>query len=289
MTETNSTTGESLRTLAGGLCFGEGPRWHDGALWCSDMHAHEVLKISADGDRTVVARVPNRPSGLGWLPDGRLLIVSMTDRRLLVLEDDGLHVHSDLSELAAAPCNDMVVDAAGRAYVGHFGFDLFAAKPERRSAELLLVEPDGVARVAASDLEFPNGTVITPDGHTLIVAESMGRRLTAFDVSEDGSLSARRIWADLDDAVPDGVCLDADDGIWVASPSERQAFRVIEGGSVTERINLPDPAFACMLGGHDGRTLHILTAASSEPEVCRADRTGRILTVRVNAPRAGFP
>jgi len=233
--------------------------------------------------------VPALPSGLGWLPDGRLLVVSMEDRRLLRLDPDGLHQMADLSSLATYHCNDMVVDSKGRAYIGNFGFDIHAEKPDYRKAEIVLVEPDGHARVAAGDLAFPNGTVITPDGKTLIVGESFGARLTAFDLAEDGSLSNRRVWAKLEKAVPDGICLDAEEAIWVASPISGAVLRVHEGGEVSERIPVATQAFACMLGGEDQRTLFICTAEDTHPARCRANRRSRIEIVRVDVPGAGFP
>ena len=201
------------RVLLHGLCFGEGPRWHDGALWLSDMHAREVLRITADGHATRVFEVAEWPSGLGWLPEGDLLVVSMRDRRILRWDGASLTQHADLGALASFHCNDLVVDAQGRAYVGNFGFDLHAQQ-KPRAAELICVEPDGAARVVASDMRFPNGTVITPDGGTLIVGESWGGCLTAFDILPNGDLTNRRIWATLPaGAVPDGICLDEAGGV----------------------------------------------------------------------------
>jgi len=274
--------------LLDGLAFPEGPRWHDGRLWFSDMHQHRVVAIDTDGHAETIVEVPNRPSGLGWLPDGRLLVVSMTDRRVLRLERNSLIEHADLSSLATFHCNDMVVDAGGRAYVGNFGFDLDAGETPTPAA-LVLVTPEGSAKVAADDLMFPNGTVITPDGRTLIVGESFGARLTAFDIADDGSLSNRREWARTEGAVPDGICLDEEGAIWVASPISAEVLRVREGGQVTDRIKVETQAFACMLGGDDGRTLFICTAASSNPEECRASASGRIETLQVAIPRAGLP
>lgn len=275
--------------LIDGLCFPEGPRWHDGALWLSDMHDRKVVRVTLDGQRHDVCEVPGWPSGLGWLADGDLLIVSMTDRRLLRFDGTQLAQHADLAPLASFHCNDMVVDGGGRAYVGNFGFDLHAGQAPT-PAELICVGPDGSARIVADDLHFPNGTVITPDGRTLIVAESWGARLTAFDMAPDGELAGRRIWAGLPDgAVPDGICLDADGGIWAASPSTSECLRLTEGGNVTHRVAVNQGAFACMLGGADGRTLFILTAASSDPDTCRALRSGTIEICQAPYPRAGWP
>ena len=193
-----------------------------------------------------------------------------------------------MSKLAPFDCNDMVVDREGRAYVGNFGFDLHAnEKP--CGTTLVMVAPDGSARIVAEELMFPNGSVITPDGKTLIVGESFGRQLTAFDLAADGSLKNRRVWAELDKSVPDGICLDAENAIWVACPTASEVIRVKQGGEVTERIKVDTDAFACMLGGPDGRTLFVATAANSDPEKCRADRTGRIEMTQVEVPRAGLP
>lgn len=279
-----------LRTILEGLAFPEGPRWHDGRLWFSDMHAHEVVAVDMDGKRETICEVPNRPSGLGWLPDGRLLVVSMVDRKLLRREPDGSLVeHADLSGLATGNCNDMVVDAAGRAYVGNFGFDM-EKREEFKPAALVLAMPDGQVSVAADELGFPNGTVITPDGSMLIVAETFARRLTAFDIAADGTLSNRRVFGDTTPAVPDGICLDAEGAVWAASPRTNEVIHVSPGGEVVDRIDTGDRgAFACMLGGPSGTTLFILVAATSEPEAAARDRTGAIVATEVKSPRAGWP
>lgn len=280
------------RLLLDGLVFPEGPRWveDDGRLWFSDMHAHEVVAVSTEGERETIVEVPNQPSGLGFLPDGRLLVVSMTDRRLLRLDPDGLFEVADLSPHAPWHCNDMVVDARGNAYVGNFGFDITPGSDAKsRATTIVFVTPDGEASVAADDLLFPNGTVITPDGKTLIVGESRGRRLTAFDVAEDGSLSNRRVWADIGEP-PDGICLDAENCIWVAVPTNPGALlRVAEGGEILERIDVPDRGvYACMLGGPERKTLFSLEASTSNPQP-GDERTGRIRTFEVEVGGAGLP
>lgn len=274
--------------LLDGLIFAEGPRWHDGKLWFSDMHAHWVMTVDLEGKAEPIVEVPAWPSGLGWLPDGRLLIVSMTDRRLLRLDSDGLSEAADLSNLTSYHCNDMVVDRQGRAYIGNFGFDL-AAQADYAPAEIVLVTPDGHARIVADGMEFPNGAVITPDERTLIVAETFGARLTAFDIEFDGSLANRRTWAKLDGAVPDGICLDADRAIWVASPVSSEVIRVREGGEVTDRIKVSTQAYACMLGGTDRRTLFILTAETSDPEEVKIKKSGQIEIAKVEIPGTGLP
>ena len=217
---------EHPTALLEGIAFGEGPRWRDGRLYFSDIGAGEVLAVDLDGRTERIVRVPFRPSGLGWLPDGRILIVSMSDHRLLRLDPDPrakanrLVPVADLSPYCGGHANDMVVDARGRAYIGNLGFDLEAEPMEPRPTGLIRVDPDGTVRVVAQDLMCPNGLVITPDGATLIAGESAAGRLTAFDLAADGSLSGRRVWADLaGQAVPDGICLDAEGGVWVASPS----------------------------------------------------------------------
>jgi sugar lactone lactonase YvrE len=274
--------------LLGGLVFPEGPRWRDGVLYFSDMHDHKVLTVDLEGKTSVVCEVPQSPSGLGWLPDGRMLVVSMNDRRLLRLEPGGLKLHADISKLASFTCNDMVVDASGRAYVGNFGFDMVPGA-QRKPAEVVLVEPDGAARVVATGMDFPNGSVITPDGRTLIVGESFGRRLTAFDIQPDGSLTKRRVWADIKPAVPDGIALDAEGAVWVASPFTNELLRVFEGGKVAERIACESQAIACALGGADRKTLFALLAESINPDECRAKRSARIEVAPVEVPGAGWP
>jgi sugar lactone lactonase YvrE len=278
-----------LEVLVDGLAFGEGPRWHEGRLWYSDMHRRVVEAVDLDGRVETIVEVPNDPSGLGWLPDGRLLVVSMRDRTLQRLEPDGsLVTHADLWNLASYHCNDMVVDGRGRAYVGNFGFDLHAGGPPA-FAELVLVEPDGSARVVADRMKFPNGTVITPDGSTLVVGQSTGRDLVAFDVEADGSLTNRRVWAELGDGTPDGICLDADGAIWYADPVRGGAHRVAEGGRVLDRIDTDRNAFACMLGGPERRHLFVLTSETSSPLDSVERLSARIEVVEVDVPGAGWP
>jgi sugar lactone lactonase YvrE len=285
------TRSASLEPFVKGLAFPESPRWHEGRLWFSDFYARRVGSVAEDGRVESVCEVPGQPSGLGWLPDGRLLVVSMNDRRLLRLDAGVLAEVADLSTFAAGPCNDMLVDAQGRAYVGNFGFDLHARAPFA-TTDLVMVTPQGTVQVAARDMHFPNGTVLTPDGRTLIVAESYGQRLTAFDVGADGSLAARRVWAQLDGrgVGPDGICLDAEGAIWLASPVSREVLRVREGGAITDRFATDGQAVACMLGGADRRTLFVLTGrVMTTPEQSLAERSGAIWTLRVPVPGAGLP
>jgi sugar lactone lactonase YvrE len=280
-----------LQPFVAGLAFPEAPRWHAGALWFSDFHDRCVRRAHADGALETILTLDDQPSGLGWLPDGRLLVVAMQSRRILRLDADGLHVAADLAALAPAPCNDLLVDAQGRAYVGNFGFDLHARAPFAPTV-LAMLSPDGELRVVADDLHFPNGMALTPDGGTLIVAESYGKRLTAFRVAADGSLHDRRNWAQFDQhgVAPDGICLDAEGCVWMASPVSREVLRVREGGAITERLATGEQATACALGGADGRTLYVTTGrVLVTPEQSRAARTGAILQARVEVPAAAAP
>lgn len=282
----------ALVTVVDDLCFPEGPRWHDGRLWFSDMHAHRVMALEpASGRAEVVLEVPAQPSGLGWRPDGTLLVVSMTDRCLLAHDGEQTEVIADLSAVAPFHCNDMVVDAAGNAYVGNFGFDLHDPDADQRTTTLVLVRVDGSVDVVADDLFFPNGAVITPDGRTLVVGESFGACLTAFSIADDATLGERREWARVRGAVPDGICLDADGAVWMASPISHQVLRVAEGGEVLDEVRTSDERqpFACMLGGPDRRTLYVCTAIDSEPEAAVRHRAGRIEAVEVPVPGAGLP
>jgi sugar lactone lactonase YvrE len=278
----------TFETLAGGLTFPEAPRWHGGALWFSDMHAHAVLRLDPAGTLTTMAEVPGCPSGLGFLPDGRLLVVSMHDRRVMRLDPDGLHQHADLSELAPWHCNDMAVDANGRAYVGNFGDDSAPPAPPAPTV-VIAVEPDGRARVAADELMFPNGIAVGNGGGTLIVAEtrSVPGRLSAFRVLPDGGLADRRVLTEFGAGeLPDGIVLDAEGGIWVAMPFSGEVVRVGPGGAVTERIKI-DSAYAVALGGPDGRDLFVCTAPSWVPEEAARLRGGAIQRTRVEIPAAG--
>ncbi len=283
----NRTSGLKTALLLDGLAFPESPRWHENKLWFSDMYACQVMTVDLDGRTEPVCAVPQQPSGLGWLPDGRMLVVSMVDRRLLCLGPGGLTPFADLADLAPSHCNDMVVDKQGRAYIGNFGFDFFDQPP--KPTVLILVTPDGQKRIVADELLFPNGTVITPDGTTLIIGESYGSRLTAFAIRPDGSLTDRRVWAELQGAAPDGICLDAEGAIWMASPVSSEVLRVCAGGRVTHRIPVEIQPVACMLGGPDRQTLFILEAPIIRPEKGRARKSGRIETVRVEIPGAGLP
>lgn len=270
--------------LMEGLAFPEGVRWHDGALWFSDMHGHVVIRLDPDGDAETVAAVPECPSGLGFLPDGRLLVVSMHDRRLLRHEDDGLQLHADLSGLAEWHCNDMCVDSRGRAYVGNFG-DASAPPEPPHPTVLIMVDPDGAARVVAEDLWFPNGIAVSPDGGTLVVAEtrSVPGKLTAFDVAADGGLSNRRTLASFEGGFPDGLAMDAEGAVWVAFPFGDELVRVTPDGEVDQRLPFPSP-YAVALGGRSGRELFVCTAPSWVPEDAERERAGSVHRLDFEAP-----
>jgi sugar lactone lactonase YvrE len=286
------------RVLAEGLYFGEGPRWHDGRLWFSDFYDHAVKSTDASGAVRTELVVDDQPSGLGWLPDGRLLLVAMHRRQVLCAAAEGVALHADLAGVATYHANDMVVDALGRAYVGNFGFALDDALKARGvegviadhpTASLARVDPDGRVHVAARDLHFPNGMVITPDGRTLIVAETLAMRLTAFDIAADGALSNRREWATLGMRAPDGICLDAQGRVWVANAIAAECVLVAPGGRIVATVATSQPCFACMLVGEQRRTLYLMTAPSSVADVVSKSRQGRVECAEVEVAGAGRP
>lgn len=293
-----------LSVVATGLSFLESPRWHDDRLWVSDFHTRRVLAFDADGTMEEVASVAGQPGGLGFAPDGSLLVASMTDRRLLRADGAGaLDEVADLSGLAAWNLNDMLVDRHGRAYVGQFGFDV-PADPQIAASDLALVEPDGSVRIVAEDLVFPNGMALADDGHTLIVAETFAARMSAFDVADDGSLSNRRTWASFTDSVgatifealecgaplPDGIVLDAEGALWIGDLTGRGALRVVEGGEIAETISVGSEAvYAVALGGADRRTLYLCVGPRPLDSGPPTDRKGRLLSCRVETPGAGLP
>jgi len=284
-------------TLVDGLYFGEGPRWHEGRLWFSDFYAHAVKSIDEAGAMRTELELDDQPSGLGWLPDGRLLVVTMKERAVRRLDPEGLVLHADISAHTAHLCNDMVVDAQGSAWVGNFGFDLDADLKARGHevlgdhpvTNLARVDADGTVHLAARDMHFPNGSVITADGKTLIVAETLAGCLTAFTINDDKSLANRRVWASLEGVAPDGICLNEDNQVWVANALAPEVILVAEGSKIVQRVVTSQLCYACMLGSEDGKTLFAVTAASSDAETASATKTGKIETVRVAAARAGRP
>jgi sugar lactone lactonase YvrE len=278
-----------LQTLMTGIVFGESPRWHDDRLWFSDWGAQEIIAVDLEGNSEVIVRMPSFPFCIDFLPDGRLLIVSASERLLLRREPDGsLVTHTDLSSLSEHPWNDIVVDGRGNAYVGNIGFDFPAG--EFAPGTLALVSPNGSARQVADGVAFPNGIVVMPDNSTLIVAESYANSLTAFDIAADGSLSNQRVWADLDNGVPDGICLDTEGAIWYGDVPNKRCVRVREGGEVLQTIELDRGCFACMLGGVDRRTLFLVAREWGGMEsTAEGERTGQVLSAPATAPGAGWP
>jgi sugar lactone lactonase YvrE len=279
----------ALQTLLAGLALGESPRWHDGRLWFSDWGAQEVVAVDLAGKGEVIVRVTTLPFCIDWLPDGRLLIVSGRDRLLLRREPNGsLVTHADLTSLSDHPWNEIVVDGRGNAYLNNIGFDFPGG--EFAPGILALVTPDGSAQQVADGVAFPNGMVVTPDNSTLILAESYANRLTAFDIAADGSLSNRRVWADLDGGVPDGMCLDAANAIWYGDVPNKRCVRVREGGEVLQTIEFDRGCFACMLGGVNRRTLFMMAAVWDPANIMGGGaRTGQVLTVEAPAPGVGWP
>jgi sugar lactone lactonase YvrE len=292
-----------ITTVVADLTYLECPRWHEGRIWFVDFYTHQVLSAAEDGgDLRREAEVPAQPSGLGWLPDGRMLVVSMRDARLLRREADGrLVTHAELGPHVGGHPNDMVVDAHGRAYVGNFGFDLMGGAPVEPGT-LLRVDPDGGVSPVAQDMWFANGSVITDDG-VLLVDETFGNRISAFDITADGALTNRRTWAqfgelpdrELEKALgqlvvaPDGCCLDAEGALWVADAVGARLIRVREGGEIVDEIGVGTGVYACMLGGSDGRTLFACAAPDFDEKARAAAREGHLLAVRVDVPHAGRP
>jgi sugar lactone lactonase YvrE len=295
----------TLTTWVEGGNYFECPRWHEDRWWVSDFYRQAVFSYGSEGRERLEVEVEAQPSGLGWLPDGDLLVVSMKDRRVLRRRADGtLGTHAQLSELAAGHLNDMIVDRQGRAFVGNFGFDLMGGGTPA-TASLVRIDPDGTATVAAEDLWFPNGTVITDDG-TLIVAETFAARLTAFDIRRDGSLANRRVWAQVQPApepgdtetmlsavtfAPDGCALDAEGHVWAANALGAAICRIAPGGQIVDEVTMPEGlgVFACGLGGDDGRMLIACGAPDFNEEARKAAREAVLLSTTVAVPRAGLP
>lgn len=271
-----------VKTLLTGLAMGESPRWHENRLWFSDWGAQEIVAVDLAGKSEVVVRTPfGLPFCIDWLRDGRLLIVSGRENLLLRRELDGtLVIHVDLRGISDKVWNEIVVDGRGNAYING-GPGIIA-----------LVTPDGLARQVADGIAFPNGMAVTPDNGTLIIAESHGKRLTAFDIAADGDLSNRRVWADLGDGVPDGICIDAEGAVWYGDVPNKRCVRVREGGEVLQTVNVDRGCFACMLGGKDNTTLFLIATEwrgmENIPEVARA-RTGQVLSIQAPTPGAGWP
>lgn len=298
-------TERAVETVTSGMSYTECPRWHEGRLWFADFYTPAIYSMTETGEdlRTEV-EVPAQPSGLGWLPDGRLVFVSMRDRKVMRRESDGsVVVHADVTDHVTGHPNDMVVDAEGRCWLGNFGFDLMNGA-DIETASLLRIDPDGSVTEVARDLWFPNGIVVTPDGSTLIVDETFGNRISAFPIRSDGSLGERRDWARFGDLpstrvvaeavpqavlAPDGTCLDAEGCLWVADATGGRVCRVAEGGEILEEIWPGSGVFACMLGGSDGRTLYLSCAPDFDEHARSAAREAEIRAVHVEVPHAGRP
>jgi sugar lactone lactonase YvrE len=276
------------RVLLTGLAFPESPRWHNGRLWLSDWIAREVIALDMNGNSEVIAEVDAFPFSIDWLPDGPMLVTA--GRELLQLEQDGsLTIHADLGELTEYGWNEIVVDGRGNVYVNGPGFDLMGGG-EVAPGSVALLRPDGSAERVAGEIAFPNGMAVTADSSTLIVADSYGNDLVGFDIAADGTLSNRRTWADLDDGVPDGICLDSEGAVWYADVPNRRCVRVADGGEVLAAIELDRGGFACMLGGADGRSLFIAAQEWSGPEaIGKGPRTGQVLAIEAPAAHAGYP
>jgi sugar lactone lactonase YvrE len=279
------------RTVMTGIVFGEQPRWHEDRLWFSDWGKREVVAVDLEGNSEVVLKARSFPCCVDWLPDGRLLLVSAAEGLLLRREPDGsLVTHGDLTGVHdVPPGNELVVDGRGNAYVNGPGFDMMAGA-EFAPGTIALVTPDGSARLAADGIAFPNGMLVTPDNSTLIVADSYGKCLTAFDMAPDGSLANGRLWADLGDGVPDGICLDAENAVWYGDVPNKRCVRVREGGEVLQVVELDRGCFACALGGADRTTLFMMATEWRGPEKMFQDPpTGQVLSISAPAPGVGWP
>ncbi|MDV7352149.1 SMP-30/gluconolactonase/LRE family protein [Rhodococcus oxybenzonivorans] len=294
-----------LTEIAAGFTYTEGPRWREGRLWFVDFYTHSVNVVNADGSVERVCTVDHQPSGLGWLPDGRMLVVSMKDRKILRRETDGSLVeHADISAHCRGYANDMVVAANGQAYVGEFGFDLMGGADHEHGV-VVLVDTDGTSRVAADGLSFPNGMCISPDGKTLYVNELFGNRISRFDITSDGTLGHREDFASFGDLgdepnvekrlaacaiAPDGQALDAEGAIWIADCVNQRAVRLGEGGVVLDEVSTaPLGVFAVALGGDDGCTLFLSVAPDFDEAQRSAAREAKVLATTVDVPHAGRP
>ncbi len=282
------TARSTVATLMEGIAMGESPRWHDGRLWFSDWLAHEVVAVDLEGRSEVIARVDAFPFSIDWIPDGPMLITA--GRNLLRLEADGsLATHADLNALTEYGWNEIVADDRGNVYVNGAEFDLMGGEDPAPGCVALL-DPGGSARRVGEGLMFPNGMAIAPDDATLIVAESYAKQLTAFDIGDDGGLSEGRVWADLGDGVPDGICMDAEGAVWYADVPNRRCVRVREGGEVLDTVEADRGCFACMLGGLHGRTLFIVAQEwTGTGGIADGERSGQVLMAEAPAPHAGRP
>lgn len=282
--------GEHLQAevLVEGLMFPEAPRWHQDRLWFTDQHAKQVLQMKPDGSLSLFASTPDLPGGLGWLPDGTLLVVFMTQRKVYQFSKQQWQEYADLSQLATFHCNDMVVDDIGRAWIGNFGYDLHGGE-NIKPASLVLVKREETPQAVSDDLIFPNGCAITNDKSTLIVAETFASRITAFDLDPQGHLSRARVWAELGGAYPDGLCLDQQANVWVATPNTGEVMHLSKSGQVLARVKTKGRPYACMLGGPQGNTLYIATSETDDPQEAVSGRSGRIEACETQSKHMGYP
>lgn len=298
-------TNREIKIVAAGFTYTEGPRWHNGELWFVDFYTKTVNRVDAEGTVHAMATVEGQPSGLGWLPDDTLIIVSMKDKKVLRLEDDGsLSLYADIEPFCSGYANDMVVAPNGNAYIGHFGFDLMGGG-DHELADVLLVRPNGQVEVVARELSFPNGMVITPDEKTLIVNELFGNRISKFDIRADGTLGPRQDFANYGwpgdepdwqkrvanaTIAPDGLTLDAEGAVWAADTSNARAVRIADGGAILDEVGVaPDGVFAVALGGADGRSLFLSLAPDFDETARSAVREAKVGVVKVDVPHAGTP
>ncbi len=276
------------RVLVDGLAFPESPRWHEDRLWLCDWGKGEIVAVDLSGGRETIVRIASFPMSIAWLPDGRLLVLAGSERRLLTVGADGtLRTYADLGTLAAHPWNELVVDGRGNAYVNNIGFDF--PEGEFATGIVALITPDGTVRQVADGVAFPNGMAVTPDNATLILAESYASTLTAFDIAPDGSLENRRTWANLENGAPDGICLDAAGAVWYADVPNQRCARVREGGQMLKSIELDRGSFACALGGPERSTLFIIANRWGEAAGSDPGPAGQVLTIEAPAPAAGWP
>lgn len=262
--------------------FLEAPRWNGDKLWVSDVFDHKVYRLGLDGSREVACEVPHRPSGLGFLPDGTPIVVSSKDFRLYRIDGNEIVEYADLTDYATGHINDFTVDAAGRIYVGNFGYD-YDAGEARKTTNIHRVDPDGTISIAASDVDFPNGMVIINQGRTLVVAETWVGRLTAFDLSSDGILTNRRVFADLGERQPDGICADAEGAIWAGCFNTGEFLRVLDGGEITDRIAFDGRGVSCVIGGPDKHTLFCTVYCGPVEDLVAGKRKAAVFTHRVDA------
>jgi sugar lactone lactonase YvrE len=268
--------------VADGFVFLEAPRWQDNRLWVSDVFDLKLYTVTADGIRQLMCNVPGRPAGIGFLPDKTPIVVSCAEKKLMKVSENAISVYADLTEVATGDLNDLVIDDAGRIYVGNFGYDLFGGAPIQLT-DMHAVEPDGSIRVAAAGLEFPNGAVIKDDGRTLVVAETWRGSLTAYDRSEDGELSNRRLFADLNGRQPDGICVDKHGAIWAGCYNTGEFVRVLEGGEITDRVKFYGNAVSCTLGGSNGNTLYCCVYLGTDEQLRERQPRSAIYKVELRA------